>query len=322
MERLGVRLSRALAVRRIHFRDEIFFAAPSFKYFKNQEFRASDDPCFVAASVTGQECAQQCEHCRGVLLKSMHKTTTPTELLDFASDLKARGGQGMLVSGGSMKDGKVPLDDFLDVIAEIRNTLGFSLAVHTGIADEKLAKGLKKAGVDIVMVDVVGDRTTASEVLHLDDGPERFEHSLRVLTEAGLDVVPHIVAGLYYGNLRGEKEALKRIAKFPVHSVVLVIARPEPGTPFSHISPPRTESVAELMGEMRLGLPKTALFLGCARPVGRFSREVERLSVLSGFNGIAFPADATVRFSRALGLRPKFAERCCAIYDKPTFSKQ
>lgn len=306
-------LGRAWRARETRFDREVRLSAPSFKHFRTVEIPTSGEPRFVAVSLTGRACSLGCDHCRGALLRSMAPAESPRALLDLAQRLVRRGCRGVLLSGGCDRRGRVPLEPFLEVIPELRGELGLEVAVHVGLADAAMARKLARAEVERVMVDLVGEGRTSREVLHLDAGPERFERSLETLLGAGLAVVPHVIAGLHRGELRGELGALEIAARHPSAAVALVVIRPEPGTPFARIAPPSPERVAELMARARLMLPETPLVLGCARPVGRASRALERYALRAGFNGLAFPADETVALARELGLRPVVDERCCAM---------
>jgi uncharacterized radical SAM superfamily protein len=163
------------------------------------------------------------------------------------------------------------------------------------------------------MLDLVGDAATARDVLHVELPPDAFERNLAALCDAGLAVAPHVVVGLHAGALRGELRAIEIASRHPVAEVVLVVIRPEPGTPFAGIDAPAPAAVAGLMAEARLALPETPLLLGCARPLGPPGREIERLAVKAGLNGVAFPDDFTIRLARSMGLEPAFAAQCCAL---------
>lgn len=312
-EGLGHLLERALAVRRVHWSSEIRFSAPSFKRFQTRELESSGEPKFAAISVTGSRCSLGCEHCKGVLLRSMAGVESHDELRARVENLHERGCRGLLVSGGCDREGRIPLAPMLLTLGELRRELGLTLAVHVGLADATLAEELAAIGVDRVMLDLVGDHQTAREVLHLDAPPERFEETLVSLTEVGLAVVPHIVVGLHAGKLRGERRALEMAARHPVDALVMVVLRPEPGTPYEHVAAPSPEAVARFLAEARIELPTTPLHLGCARPLGHDGRDIEVAAVRAGYNGIAFPADFTVRLARSLGFEPTFAEQCCAL---------
>jgi len=77
------------------------------------------------------------------------------------------------------------------------------------------------------------------------------------------------------------------------------------------------EDVGRLAAVARLLYPATPLALGCARPAGAGKAELERLALLAGVNGMAFPDPATVKLAGALGLRSSFAEVCCSLAIAP-----
>lgn len=318
-EALGRRLARALAVRRARFEPTIRFSAPAFKHYRAEAFERAREtvdqgPRFAAISVTGGACALGCEHCRGALLRSMKAVGSPEALRALVERLHARGCRGLLTSGGCDAAGSIPLAPFLPVLGELRRELGLSIAVHVGPADgAALAPALAAAGVDRVMLDLVGDAATAREVLHVEQTPASFEANLAALCDAGLAVAPHVVVGLHGGRLRGELRAVELAARHPVAEVVLVVLRPEPGTPYAGIDGPEPVAVAGLMADARLALPETPLHLGCARPLGPAGREIERFAIKAGLDGVAFPDDFTIRLARSLGLEPIFAEQCCAL---------
>lgn len=310
---LGQALSRALAVRRSHFPNLLNLSAPSFKHFETKELQSSGEPRFAALSITGASCALGCEHCRGALLENMIPTPTPSDLGEKVTKLVKRGCRGLLVSGGCDRRGHLALEPFLDTISELKSKHDLAIAVHTGLADSELAQRLADVGVDRVMLDLVGDQETARDVLHLDASPDDFEASLAALAEAELNLAPHIVVGLHRGQLRGERRALEMVKRHRVDTLVFVVIRPEPKTPFAAITPPETEAIAALFAEARCALPDTPLLLGCARPTGHYGHAIEGFAIRAGFNGVAFPCDTTVHLVRSLGFEFKFKEQCCAL---------
>ncbi len=237
----------------------------------------------------------------------------PDELWKKAEDLAVRGCTGLLVSGGCDLDGRVPLAPFLSTIRRIHDSLRMRVVAHVGLVDANAAKELAQSGVDRVMLDLVGDRDTAREVIHLDAAPERFATSLQALIEAGLAAVPHVVVGLHFGQLRGEMAAIEMAARFPIKALVLVVVRPQPGSAMDRIKPPTPEKVARLMGLASLALPATPVMLGCARPVGIYARILERYALEAGLNGIAFPSDESVDLAQRMGFQTVFSEHCCSL---------
>jgi hypothetical protein len=306
-------LDRAFGQRKESFPDDILFSVPSFKHFRSAELASSGPPRFAALSITGRACELGCEHCKGSLLHSMIPTERPEDLVATARRLATRGVQGILVSGGCDREGRVPLEPFLEALERANRELGLRVAVHAGLVDAEGARRLASAGVDRALLDIVGDRRTAREVLHIDAGPERFEASLVALCDAGVSTVPHIVVGLHFGEILGEQTALEIAARNPAAALALVVLRPEAAAPHGSSGGPSTDEVGLVLAAARLALPDRPILLGCARPVGARGREIERVALAAGVNGIAFPSDATVRMARELGLRPRLQDLCCAF---------
>ena len=128
-----------------------------------------------------------------------------------------------------------------------------------------------------------------------------------------MPVAPHVVIGLYYGQLRGELAALETIRRVGADVIVLVVLRPLPRTPMAGVRPVSPQVVGRLAAVARLRNPSTPLTLGCARPAGPEKLEMERLAVLAGVNALAYPDPATVRLAEDLGLKTRFLERCCTL---------
>jgi uncharacterized radical SAM superfamily protein len=290
---------------------ELAFAVPGVKRYDTEHYR-NDPHRFVAVSLTGQRCALQCEHCRGRLLAGMRSAPTPDALLALGGHLIERGCSGLLLSGGAEADGCVPLKQHLPAIGRLKER-GLRVIVHTGLVDAETAAGLKAAGVDQVLVDIVGDGDTAHEVLHLDRSPADYASTLARLREAGLRVAPHVVIGLHFGQLRGELTALDIIRRVGADVLVLVVLRPLSRTPMAGLPGVSPEEIGRLAATARILNADTPLSLGCARPAGRARPEIERLAVLAGVNTLAFPDPATVSLAGKLGLRTRFYESCCTL---------
>ena len=62
-----------------------------------------------------------------------------------------------------------------------------------------------------------------------------------------------------------------------------------------------------------MSLPTKPVMLGCARPLGAIKREIDRLAVDAGLNGIAYPADGIVAYAREQALEPDFVNACCGV---------
>lgn len=270
---------------------------------------------YPALSMTGDVCSLTCDHCNGKLLAPMIQATTPETLVEKCRALEAAGNVGVLVSGGCNPEGRLPWTDFLPALATIKATTSLTVSVHSGFVDRDTAQGLKAAGVDQALVDVIGSDATYREVYHVPDGLSRLEASLAALHEAGLPVIPHIVCGLHYGLMRGEPRALDIIAAIDPPLVVILSLMNLPGTAMAQIPPPEPEAVAELLVAARLRLPRAEVSLGCARPRGR--ERLELLAVAAGVNRMALPSDAARQLAADLGLAIEYRRTCCSVSHGP-----
>ncbi|MBI5579585.1 MAG: radical SAM protein [Deltaproteobacteria bacterium] len=266
---------------------------------------------FPALSITGSRCDLMCDHCQGKLLESMIPVLGPEALVETCLALEQQGNCGVLISGGCNRDGCLPWEPFLPAIRAVKEKTRLFLSVHAGFISEKDATGLKQAGVDQAMVDVIGDDETLQRICHVPFGVERIEEGLKALQMAGLPIVPHIVCGIDFGRMRGEQKALDIVARFKVEQVVILSLMGIPGTPVQRATPPRAEDVAELIAITRLRMPRTPISLGCARPRGNDRLDV--LAVDAGVNRMALPADEAIERAQAYGLDIRYRRTCCSV---------
>jgi hypothetical protein len=298
---------------RSHLHDEIHFHAPGLKHYETDEFVQRNRLEFVAISLTGASCALHCEHCQGRLLESMYSVPGNDGLYALCERLAANGTRGVLVSGGSDGQGKVPHAAFAADLRRVKERLGLTILVHTGLVDRRMAEALAAAGVDGAMIDVIGSDETIRRVYHLDASVGDIERSLALLQDYGIPSLPHIVMGLHYGAFLGEDAALEVVAGHEIAGLILVALTPLVGTPMQDIAPPALAEMTAFVEKARLRLPATPILLGCARPAGEAKGTLDQAAIDIGLNGIAFPAEGTVAYARRKGLRVRFHETCCGI---------
>ncbi len=267
---------------------------------------------YPTISITGKACALNCDHCQGHILATMTPATSPEELVETCQRLDAEGNIGVLISGGSLPDGSLPWAPFIGSIATIKDTTDLKITIHTGLIDGPMARRLDEVGVDEFLIDVIGSEDTMSAVYHLPATLEEMEVSLAALEATGKPVVPHIVVGLHYGELRGEMAALEMVARHPPYALVIVVLRPIPNSPMGKVDPPDAETVARFIALARFRLPSVPLALSCARPPGRYRKQLDVLAVEAGVNRIAMPAEEALERARELGLEVEFFETCCS----------
>ncbi len=304
-------LKNSWNIRQKNFPSTLTISTPSAKtYISN--YHKNKKSAFVNISVTGSSCALDCEHCKKTLLESMIHVKTGDELKSLGDNLVEKGCEGVLISGGALATGEVPLDKYFDAISYLKDR-GLKVLVHTGLATEKTAKELRKADVDQVLLDIIGDEDTIKKVYHLDKKPSDFLQSMESLANEGLDVIPHILVGLHFGKIVGEYTALDMVTKVKPDTIVLVVLAPKRGTTMDGMATPNAEDVGKIAAIARILNPTAHITLGCARPPGTEKEAMEKYAVQAGITGIAYPTDETIQFVKNLNLDITFKDTCCSL---------
>ena len=128
-----------------------------------------------------------------------------------------------------------------------------------------------------------------------------------------MQVVPHIVVGLHYGQLKGEANAVDIVARHAVAALVLVVVMPfhaSADKPFRTVPPAEAAEVFVAARQRLHGIP---VQLGCARPAGSHKMATDAYAVMAGFDGIAYPAEGVVALARAIGRPVEQEHACCAV---------
>jgi uncharacterized radical SAM superfamily protein len=299
-------IRQAGEISRARYGDAVGFHLPGMFVYDGRSGK------FPAVSLTGDRCDLACGHCAGRLLEPMIPAPDPATLIARTRAAARQGARGVLISGGCDLQGKLPWERFAGAVARIKDETDLTVAVHAGFVDAAQATLLKTAGVDTAMCDVIGDEETLRQIYGL-DGATRVAESLAALVESGLRVAPHVVVGLNAGRFVGEERAVEMIAAAGCESVVFVVFVPLRNTPLEHASPPPVEEVINLMARTRLQDPDLIQHLGCAKPRGRYRRELDAAALQAGVNHVAIPAPEAVDAAPGLGRTPYWTETCCAI---------
>lgn len=266
---------------------------------------------YPALSITGKNCELDCDHCRGSLLSTMIPAEDPETLVGKCLRLAGRGVFGVLISGGCDREGRLPWADFLEAVREVKDRTGLYVSVHSGLVDRKTALALAEARVDQALIDVVGDDDTYRSICHVPFGVERIVESMKHLRDAGLALAPHIVCGLRYGKIHGEKKAACIIGGFRPEQLVVVSYMKIPGIGADRFRLPSAEDVAGVIADARLSAPEARVSLGCARERG--NSRIDVLAVDAGVNRMALPSDEAVERARYYGLEIRYQRTCCSV---------
>jgi uncharacterized radical SAM superfamily protein len=206
----------------------------------------------------------------------------------------------------------VPVGEFAETLGRVKNELGLIVLVHSGIIDLATAKALKTAGIDAALIDIIGSDDTIKEIYNLNMTVEDYARSLKVLRQAGIATVPHVISGLHNGRLRGEFNALQMIQRYSPSAVVIIAFTPLRGTDMESTDPPKPLDIARVVATARLILPHVPVVLGCMRPRGKHREETDILAVKAGANAIAFPTEGAIRFAENNGYTAAFSSLCCS----------
>lgn len=305
MVTINEKLKKARELSWNHFGKEITFYLPGM--FSYNGFSGK----YPAVSITGSECALQCDHCRGSILEPMIGTLTPGVLLEKGLRLAEKGNHGILISGGCDEGGQLPWEEFIPVIRKLKSRTDLYISIHSGLLDYRVARALKVAGVDQALIDVIGDDETYKSIYHVPFGVSRIESSMEALERSGLSMIPHIVCGLAFGRIKGERKAIEIISRFHVDQVVIVSLMPVRGTPVWNVELPNAVDIAEIIAETRLGIPRARISLGCARQRGNSMLEI--LSIDAGVNRMALPSDEAIQRAEDYGLAIRYQKTCCSV---------
>ena len=292
----------------------IRFSTPTFKEYETSELQGCGKNSFPAFSITAGACGLNCDHCQKKILEPMIPATNP-EMLDHKVRhlIETQALSGFLLSGGSNKNNEISYGRYMPVVEQLKRDFPkLKIAVHSALLDERRAKEMESAGVDTVMMDVIGAQETIRQVYKLDRPVDDFEETLAALCSTSMEVTPHIVIGLHYGQILGEAYALEMVSRYPVNALVLVVIMPfyaKPGT----FGTPATSDVGRIFGNAREILEDQQVLLGCARPPGMHKRVTDAYAIMAGLDGIAFPADGAVSVAHTIGRPFEQAHSCCSI---------
>ncbi len=292
----------------------IRFSTPTFKEYESSELEGCSKNSFPAFSITAGECGLNCDHCQKKILEPMIPATNPAMLDEKVRQLvETQQLSGFLLSGGSNRKNEIPYGRYMPVIEGLKADFPeLKVAVHTALLDEPRAKQMESAGVDTVMMDVIGAQQTIEQVYNLKRPVEDFEKTLAALCATSIEVTPHIVVGLHYGQTLGEANALDIVSRYDVTALVLVVIMPFYAKPGTFVTPGTTD-VGRIFLEARERLADQQVLLGCARPPGMHKRVTDAYAIMAGLDGIAFPADGAVSVAHTIGRPFEQAHSCCSI---------
>ena len=269
---------------------------------------------FEPVSVTGPNCELACKHCNKHYLGHMHWVENKKNIPKLFNMLAESEVNGVVLSGGSRKDGSVPTYEFADAVKKAKKKTGLLVNAHTGIITAEQAKKITSF-IDCALTDVIGDSGTVKDVLGLKYGPGDYRKTLRLLRLNGIrNLSPHVIVGLNKGKIKGELKALSMLKEFDPDNIVIVVFIPTKGTKMAKVKPPKISDVAKIIAIARIMYPDKNISLSCVRPGGKYRDTLDAQAIKSGINKLAVPSKSAHRQAKKQGLIVQEIKesRCCA----------
>ncbi len=277
---------------------------------------------FVPISITGRRCELNCKHCNKHYLKHMIPATDENELYKVAKSLYEKNIRGIVLSGGSRRDGTVPLEKFHNAIKRIKEDFGMKILAHTGPINKKQVEILSDTGLDSSLLDVVGDKNVTKKVFGIEIPEKRYIDTIRFINDSDIRLGPHVICGLDFGKINEtthELKALYMIKRYAknLDTVVIVVLIPTKGTEMQHIPEPDIEKVCRIAAIANI-IFDVEIALSCVRPGGKYRERLDLEAIKAGVTKIAIPSTKFLKRLNDMNIEYKIIDRdCCALnHDK------
>lgn len=263
-------------------------------------------PKFPAISISGTKCVLKCRHCAGYYLKNMIPANNPEKLVKICKVLAANDANGVLISGGYDKKGRLlNLGKMISAMKKIKKETGLMINIHSGFVETNLLENLADC-VDVASVDIAGDKTIKN-IFRLQKTSQDYFDNIKKIKNHGIEVVPHICVG--FGE---ELHCLELLKEVKPEIIVFIGFRQTEGTELENFAEPKPEDWKNVITHAKKLFPETELALGCMR--SRKNRVEVELEVLkAGIDRIVIPAKKTLAFAKINNYEIKRYETCCAV---------
>jgi uncharacterized radical SAM superfamily protein len=275
----------------------------------------------IAMSLTGTYCELKCKHCNAQYLKGM---LTKEQTLK-AIESKPGYYKSVLVSGGSTKEGKVPVVQNLRFIKKLYK-MGLKLNFHTGLLERDEILKIKPYASRISFDFIYDDEVIKNVYGLTEKTKEDYEKTYllmrrlvggRIENKEGYPssrVVPHYTIGLNCGKItKGDFDTISELAYLKPTLLVIDVFIPTKGTPFENCPPPPLEGVREILDKARRRLTRTTMFLGCMRPFGEYREKLDLMAYELGVKGFVKPSRPLIEKVKNSGEKIVIKEECCAL---------
>lgn len=255
----------------------------------------------LSLSLTGNKCELKCSHCEGHYLKGMKDIYNLS-----AEDFKDY--ESVLISGGSDRDGSVPIDRYQHEILKIPEDL--TINFHVGYQNPKCLEKFSSRKF-IVSFDIPTSDEVISNVFHLPYTASDYRNQYLDYAKK-YKTVPHITIGLEKINSKGEEDTIDFLELNPPEQLVLIVFRPTKGTSLESQEVPTIARVVDLIKYAIKKLPG-AIKLGCMRPSGEYRKNLDILAWMHGLKTIVLPHKSLLKILNENKIVIKDSYECCAL---------
>lgn len=268
---------------------------------------------YPALSLTGEQCSLMCNHCKAELLKRLPPVRSSEELVKVCRNLERNGAKGCLLTGGCDAHARVPIGDFAEGIKRAKEETSLTLIAHTGPVEEEEIKQLKDAGLDGILLDIVGSPETTKKIYGIEIPEKRYIDTLKSCENYGISIIsPHVCVGLDYGKLSHELNSLRIIQSITPTTIVIIALMPLLNTPMKDVRV-NPEDVARIVAVAKLMFPSIPITLGCAKSAGDLRSRIDELGIRAGVSAIAMPTESAREVAEELGYSIEKVETCCGV---------
>lgn len=215
---------------------------------------------YQAVSITGNWCELNCSYCRGRYLRGMIHVNT-SNISDALITMWRNGVKGVLISGGFNKDGRLPIEPFIDKLHEIKRNTGLFVSAHIGLLRDKDILSHLVSVIDLVDYEYLWNEAMIHLVKTLKVTRETYKESFETAREIGLDIVPHIYAWHPWISREELREEVEYFNDTGMGRIILLVYIPIRGEEKS-CEPTRVLDNVRYIRERFHG----EVYMGCMRP--------------------------------------------------------
>ncbi|AFL66089.1 radical SAM protein [Desulfurococcus amylolyticus] len=227
---------------------------------------------FTTISITGPACMLNCRFCRGRYLKNMVDLSKgdPGKTL---RELFESGVRGILISGGFTREGRLPIEGYVDYLMDGKRKYGFIYNAHLGLQkDIELLNSLKRL-IDVVDFEFTLSNYIIKYIRGLNLSGDSYIETLNKMIEAGLHVVPHLY--LWHPGFTRDifTREIKVIEEHGLREITLLVYIPES----RNMALPSTSTLINNLRYARKVFGGK-IYLGCMRPY-QVKNNLDRVAV-------------------------------------------